>query len=41
MRRLEFLGEDEAAAAEEWRGEGIAYESVDAKAIRRLEPALS
>lgn len=38
---LEFLGEDEAAAAEEWRGHGIALETVDAKGLHRLEPALS
>ncbi|MBY0523771.1 MAG: glycine oxidase ThiO [Gemmataceae bacterium] len=38
---LEFLGEDEAAAAEEWRGEGIAFEVLDTKALHRLEPAVS
>jgi glycine oxidase len=38
---LEFLGEDEAAAAEEWRGDGIAFEVLDGPALHRLEPALS
>jgi glycine oxidase len=37
---LEFLGADEAAAAQEWRGEGIAVEVLDAETLRRLEPAL-
>jgi glycine oxidase len=38
---LEFPGEDEAAAAEEWRGEGIAFEVLDGPALHRLEPALA
>jgi glycine oxidase len=38
---LEFPGENEAAAEQEWRGEGIAVERLDADALRRLEPALS
>ncbi len=38
---LEFLGEDAAAAAEEWRGHGVAFETLDARAIHRLEPALA
>lgn len=38
---LEFLGEDEAAAAEEWRGHGIACEFVDGKALHCLEPAIA
>ncbi len=38
---LEFPGEDEAAAAEEWRGEGIACEVLDGPALHRLEAALA
>jgi glycine oxidase len=38
---LEFLGEDAAAAAEEWRGEGIAVEALDGAELHRLEPALA
>jgi glycine oxidase len=38
---LEFIGEAEEAAAEEWRGEGIAFEPLDEKALARLEPALA
>jgi len=38
---LELPGEDEAAAAEEWRGHGVAFEVVDRAAIRRMEPSLA
>jgi glycine oxidase len=37
---LEFLGAGEAAAEQEWRGEGIRFELLDEAALRRLEPAL-
>jgi glycine oxidase len=37
---LEFLG-TESAAADEWRGEGIAYELVSGKELRQLEPRLA
>jgi len=38
---LEFNGEDAAAAAEEWRGAGISFETLDGKALHQLEPALA
>jgi glycine oxidase len=38
---LEFLGEDDAAGAVEWRGEGIPFEVLDGPSLRRLEPALA
>lgn len=38
---LEFPGEDEAAAAEEWRGEGISFTVLDGPALQLLEPALA
>ncbi len=38
---LEFIGESDEAAAEEWRGEGIRFEAVEGKALARLEPALA
>jgi glycine oxidase len=38
---LEFLGPAGEAAAQEWRGEGIAFEALDEKALARLEPNLS
>jgi glycine oxidase len=38
---LEFVAEEGEAAAQEWRGEGIAFEALDEKALARLEPALS
>jgi glycine oxidase len=38
---LEFPCDDEEAAADEWRGVGIAFEMVRDHDLRRLEPALS
>src|SRR5262249_55229086 len=38
---LEIPGAREEAGAEEWRGEGIACEPLQANDVRRLEPALS
>jgi glycine oxidase len=38
---LEFNGEDAAAAAEEWRGAGIPFETLDSTALHHLEPALA
>ncbi len=38
---LEFAGESEAAAEQEWRGEGITVERLELAALRRLEPALA
>jgi glycine oxidase len=38
---LEFNGEDVAAAAREWRGEGIPFEILDDTALHQLEPALT
>lgn len=37
---LEFADPEHAAAEEEWRGAGVAYESLDEPASRKLEPAL-
>jgi glycine oxidase len=38
---LEFAGEDEQTAVNEWRGEGISFEKLDEEALRRLEPAIA
>jgi glycine oxidase len=38
---LEFVGESEGTAEQEWRGEGIEAERVEGEALRRLEPALA
>lgn len=38
---LEFPGADAQAAAEEWRGEGVRYETLDAQRLHELEPALA
>jgi glycine oxidase len=38
---LELVGESDEAAEQEWRGEGIAVERLDAAGLRRLEPALA
>jgi glycine oxidase len=38
---LEFLGESGQATAQEWRGEGIAAETLDERATARIEPALA
>jgi glycine oxidase len=38
---LEFVGEADDAAAEEWRGAGIAFEALDDRTLRCLEPALA
>jgi glycine oxidase len=38
---LEFAGPAGEAAIEEWRGEGIAFETVDDNRLRRLEPGLA
>ena len=38
---LEFVGDHEAAAEQEWCGEGIEAERVENESLRRLEPALA
>ncbi|HYT93023.1 MAG TPA: glycine oxidase ThiO [Gemmataceae bacterium] len=38
---LEFLGEENGAAEQEWRGDGITFEHLGAAALARLEPALA
>jgi glycine oxidase len=38
---LEFLGQADEETAREWRGEGIASETLDEKALAGLEPALA
>jgi glycine oxidase len=38
---LEFVQTDDEAAAEEWRGTGIAFELISGPALQRLEPALA
>jgi glycine oxidase len=38
---LEFNGDDPSAAANEWRGTGISFETLDGKALHQLEPALA
>jgi glycine oxidase len=38
---LEFSEEEDQAAAQEWRGEGIAFETLSPRDLRRLEPAIA
>jgi glycine oxidase len=38
---LELIEQADAALANEWRGEGIPFEVLDEKRLRRLEPALA
>jgi glycine oxidase len=38
---LEFVGETDPTAEEEWRSGGITCEALDEPAVRRLEPALA
>jgi glycine oxidase len=38
---LEFVGEEGEAAEQEWRGDGIVFEHLDAAALARLEPSLA
>lgn len=38
---LEFLGRQDEAAEQEWRGDGIIFELIDDGELRRLEPALA
>jgi glycine oxidase len=38
---LEFLGHQDEATEHEWRGEGIAFELLDDRQLRQLEPSLA
>jgi glycine oxidase len=38
---LELAGREGEAAANEWRGEGIAFQKLDERQLRQLEPALA